>query len=35
MIEQELRDDPYAQESFSKLLRKVIEEVVKLYSTTH
>ena len=26
MIEQELRDDPYAQEAFSKLLRMAIEE---------
>ncbi|MFL1489186.1 type I restriction endonuclease subunit R [Acinetobacter baumannii] len=29
MIEQELRDDPYAQEAFSKLLRQVIEEAEK------
>ncbi|MBU2706338.1 type I restriction endonuclease subunit R [Zooshikella marina] len=26
MIEQDLRDDPYAQEAFSKLLRRAIEE---------
>lgn len=31
MIEQELRDDPYAQESFSKLLRQAIEEAEKLF----
>lgn len=31
MIEQELRDDPYAQEAFSKLLRQAIEEVEKLF----
>jgi type I restriction enzyme, R subunit len=31
MIEQELRDDPYAQEAFSKLLRKAIEEAEKLF----
>lgn len=31
MIEQELRDDPYAQEAFSKLLRMVIEETEKLF----
>ena len=30
-IEQELRDDPYAQEAFSKLLRKVIEEAEALF----
>ncbi len=30
-IEQELRDDPYAQESFSKLLRKVIKEAEALF----
>jgi type I restriction enzyme R subunit len=29
MIEQELRDDPYAQEAFSKLLRQVIEDAEK------
>lgn len=29
MIEQQLRDDPYAQEAFSKLLRQVIEEAEK------
>lgn len=29
MIEQELREDPYAQEAFSKLLRQVIEEAEK------
>ena len=31
MIEQKLRDDPYAQEAFSKLLRKVIEETESLF----
>ncbi|HNG10545.1 MAG TPA: type I restriction endonuclease subunit R, partial [Agitococcus sp.] len=31
MIEQELRDDPYAQESFSKLLRQAIEEAESLF----
>ena len=31
MIEQELRDDPYAQEAFSKLLRKSIEEAENLF----
>ncbi len=31
MIEQELRDDPYAQEAFSKLLRQAIEETEKLF----
>lgn len=31
MIEQDLRDDPYAQETFSKLLRKVIEEAESLF----
>jgi type I restriction enzyme R subunit len=31
MIEQELRDDPFAQESFSKLLRQAIEEAEKLF----
>tara|TARA_R110000787_G_scaffold286186_1_gene403617 strand:+ start:14527 stop:17811 length:3285 start_codon:yes stop_codon:yes gene_type:complete len=30
-IEQKLRDDPYAQEAFSKLLRKVIEEAEQLF----
>ena len=30
-IEQSLRDDPYAQEAFSKLLRQVIEEAEKLF----
>jgi type I restriction enzyme R subunit len=30
-IEQGLRDDPYAQEAFSKLLRQVIEEAEKLF----
>jgi type I restriction enzyme R subunit len=30
-IEQELRDDPYAQEAFSKLLRDAIEEAEKLF----
>lgn len=31
MIEQELRDDPYAQEAFSILLRQAIEEAAKLF----
>jgi type I restriction enzyme R subunit len=31
MIEQGLRDDPYAQEAFSKLLRQAIEEAEKLF----
>ncbi|MHA3098321.1 type I restriction endonuclease subunit R [Acinetobacter brisouii] len=31
MIEQELRDDPYAQEVFSKLLRQAIEDVEKQF----
>ena len=31
MIEQDLRDDPYAQEAFSKLLRQAIEEAEKLF----
>ncbi|EPA9093325.1 type I restriction endonuclease subunit R [Enterobacter hormaechei] len=31
MIEQELRDDPYAQEAFSKLLRQAIEDAEKLF----
>lgn len=31
-IEQELRDDPYAQEVFSKLLRKAIEEAEALFN---
>lgn len=31
IIEQELRDDPYAQEAFSKLLRMAIEEAAKLF----
>lgn len=31
MIEQELSDDPYAQEAFSKLLRQAIEEAEKLF----
>lgn len=31
MIEQELCDDPYAQEAFSKLLRQAIEEAEKLF----
>lgn len=31
MIEQELRDDPYAQEAFSWLLRQAIEEAEKLF----
>ncbi|MGL6160876.1 type I restriction endonuclease subunit R [Microbulbifer sp.] len=30
-IEQELRDDPYAQEAFSKLLRQAIEEAASLF----
>lgn len=30
-IEQELRDDPYAQEAFSKLLRQAIEDAEKLF----
>ncbi len=30
-IEQELRDDPYAQEAFSTLLRQAIEEAEKLF----
>lgn len=31
MIEQSLRDDPYAQEVFSKLLKKIIEEAEALF----
>ena len=31
MIEQDLRDDPYAQEAFSKLLRQAIEEAEKQF----
>jgi type I restriction enzyme R subunit len=31
-IEQDLRDDPYAQEVFSKLLRKAIEEAEALFN---
>ncbi|WP_061706637.1 type I restriction endonuclease subunit R [Pseudenterobacter timonensis] len=31
MIEQNLRDDPYAQEAFSKLLRQAIEDAEKLF----
>lgn len=31
MIEQELGDDPYAQEAFSRLLRKAIEDAEKLF----
>lgn len=31
MIEQELRDDPYAQDSFSKLLRDAIADAEKLF----
>lgn len=31
MIEQSLRDDPYAQEVFSKLLKRVIEEAETLF----
>lgn len=31
MIEQDLRDDPYAQEAFSKLLRQAIEEAEQLF----
>ncbi|TRW48928.1 type I restriction endonuclease subunit R [Aliidiomarina halalkaliphila] len=30
-IEQELRDDPYTQEAFSKLLRQAIQEAEKLF----
>ena len=30
-IDQDLRDDPYAQESFSKLLKRVIHETEKLF----
>jgi type I restriction enzyme R subunit len=30
-IEQQLQDDPYAQEAFSKLLRQAIEEAEKLF----
>ncbi|EHU2954000.1 type I restriction endonuclease subunit R [Acinetobacter baumannii] len=32
MIEQELRDDPYAQEAFSKLLRQAIEDAEKEFN---
>jgi type I restriction enzyme R subunit len=32
MIEQDLRDDPYAQEAFSKLLRQAIAEAEKLFN---
>ncbi|MCX4027416.1 type I restriction endonuclease subunit R [Endozoicomonas sp. SM1973] len=32
MIEQDLRDDPYAQEAFSKLLRKAIEEAEQQFN---
>jgi len=32
MIEQSLRDDPYAQEVFSKLLKQVIEEAEALFA---
>ncbi|WP_444897683.1 type I restriction endonuclease subunit R [Microbulbifer sp. SSSA005] len=35
MIEQELRDDPYAQEAFSKLLLQAIEEAEKLFDHPH
>ncbi|MBA0168950.1 type I restriction endonuclease subunit R [Pectobacterium sp. CFBP8739] len=31
MIEQDLHDDPYAQEAFSKLLRQAIEDAEKLF----
>lgn len=31
MIEQDLRDDPYAQEAFSALLRQAIEEAERLF----
>lgn len=31
MIEQDLQDDPYAQEAFSKLLKQAIEEAEKLF----
>lgn len=31
MIEQDLQDDPYAKEAFSKLLRQAIEEAEKLF----
>ncbi|WGZ94963.1 MAG: type I restriction endonuclease subunit R [Candidatus Thiothrix putei] len=31
MIEQDLRDDPYAQEAFSKLLRQAIADAEKLF----
>jgi len=31
MIEQDLRDDPYAQEAFSKLLREAIAEAEKMF----
>jgi len=31
MIEQDLRDDPYAQEAFSTLLRQAIEDAEKLF----
>ncbi|UTW03057.1 type I restriction endonuclease subunit R [Amphritea atlantica] len=31
MIEQELRNDPYAQEAFSKLLRQAIDEATSLF----
>ncbi|NOQ51587.1 MAG: HsdR family type I site-specific deoxyribonuclease [Desulfuromonadaceae bacterium] len=31
MIEQDLRDDPYAQEAFSKLLRQAIKEAEELF----
>jgi type I restriction enzyme R subunit len=31
MIEQDLREDPYAQEAFSKLLKQAIEEAEKLF----
>ena len=31
MIEQDLRDDPYAQEAFSKLLRQAIEQAEQLF----
>lgn len=35
MIEQELGDDPYAQEAFSVLLRQAIEEAERLFDHPH
>ncbi|MEG2267685.1 MAG: type I restriction endonuclease subunit R, partial [Acinetobacter sp.] len=32
MIEQELRDDPYAQQAFSAMLRQAIEEAAELFN---